>query len=225
MLENVIAPPLRPVRTKYRRAPKAWLLGSVLVLLMFGLWHASRTQVVNLGSAQQMLDRGVYSAWANGEVIVLVRHAERCDRSKHACLNDPAGITVEGSQTAAGVGDGIRQLGLGTADILSSPEVRTRQTASFIVGKAVETQDWLARCDGAFADAALAHKRDGRNLILITHSGCIDQLERQLDVPGGERNSGYASALFVAKGLDGNARLLGQLNAKQWRNLVSSTGQ
>jgi phosphohistidine phosphatase SixA len=223
MLENVIDTPLRPARTRRRRL--TWLFGALLAVLLLGVWHFSRTQVSDLGSVQQMSEHGVYSAWAKGEVIVLVRHAERCDRSNHACLNDPTGITVDGSRAATAVGDGIRRLGLASADMLSSPEVRTRQTASLIFGKAIETQDWLMQCDGTFTDAAFAHKREARNLILVTHSGCIDQLERRLDVPGGERDSGYASALFVTKGSDGHPHILGQLNAKQWRELVSNTGK
>ncbi|AXM94583.1 lipopolysaccharide core heptose(II)-phosphate phosphatase PmrG [Pseudomonas plecoglossicida] len=223
MLENVINIRLRPVRVGRKRLP--WLLGVLLALLLLGLWQVSRTQVSNLGSVQQMHEHGVYSTWAKGEVMVLVRHAERCDRSNHTCLGDPSGITVDGSRAAMAVGDGIRRLGLGTADMLSSPEVRTRQTASFIFGKAIETQDWLMQCDSSFADAAFAHKRDGRNLILITHSGCIDQLQRQLDVPGGQRDSGYASALLVSKGSDGQPHILGQINAKQWRALLASTGK
>jgi len=223
MLENVIDTRLRHVRARRHRRP--WLLAGLLAVLLLGLWQASRTQVSNLGSVQQMHEHGVYGAWAKGEVMVLIRHAERCDRSNHACLADPSGITVDGSHAAMAVGDGIRRLGLGTADLLSSPEVRTRQTAFFIFGKAIETQDWLVQCDGTFADSAFAHKREGRNLVLVTHSGCIDELERQLDVPGGERASGYASALFVTQGSDGQPHILGQLNARQWRELVSSTGK
>ena len=224
MLENVIATHPRPVRLKGRKLPAAWLLAVVLAFTAFSLWHVLRPHVSNLGSAQLMSEHGVYSAWNSGQVIVLIRHAERCDRSNHACLGDPAGITVEGNQAATAVGEGIRRLGLAGADILSSPEVRTQQTASAVFGKAIETQDWLARCDSTFANAALAHKREGHNLVLITHSGCIDHLERQLRVAGGERVAGYASALFVSKDSNGKAHLLGQLNANQWQTLNSSTG-
>ena len=61
------------------------------------------------------------------------------------------------------------------------------------------------------------------NLVLVTHSGCIDHVERQLKVPGGERSSEYASALFVSMNSDGKARILGQLNANEWRNVVANT--
>jgi phosphohistidine phosphatase SixA len=225
MLENVIATHPRLLRLKRRKLPAIWLLAVLLAMTAFGLWHVLRTHVTNLGSAQLMSEHGVYSAWNSGKMIILIRHAERCDRSNHACLGDPAGITVDGSQAAAAVGDGIRRLGLANADILSSPEVRTQQTASAVFGKAIETQDWLARCDSTFANAALAHKREGHNLVLVTHSGCIDHLERQLRVAGGERVAGYASALFVSKDSNGKAHLLGQLNANQWQTLNSGTGK
>ena len=225
MLENVIATHPRPLRLKRRKLPTVWLLASLLAFTAFGLWHVLRTHITNLGSAQLMNEHGVYSAWNSGEVIMLIRHAERCDRSNHACLGDPAGITVDGNQAAAAVGVGIRHLHLANADILSSPEVRTQQTASAVFGKAIETQDWLARCDGTFTNAALAHKREGHNLVLVTHSGCIDHLEQQLGVTGGERVAGYASALFVSKDSNGKAHLLGQLNANQWQTLNSSTGK
>ncbi|MFJ4064306.1 histidine phosphatase family protein [Pseudomonas sp. NPDC089996] len=225
MLEHIIATRPHAPRLKRRKLPAAWLLAVLLVATASGLWHVLRTHVSNLGSAQLMSEHGVYSAWNRDEVIVLVRHAERCDRSRQACLGDPSGITVNGSHAAAAVGDGIRRLGLADADFLSSPEVRTQQTASFVFGKAIETQDWLARCDSTFANAALAHKREGHNLVLVTHSGCIDHLERQLGVADGERVAGYTSALFVSKDSNGKAHLLGQLNANQWQTLNSSTGK
>lgn len=225
MLENVIATHPRLLRLNRRKVPAIWLMAVLLAMTAFGLWHVLLTHVTNLGSSHLMSEHGVYSAWNGNNVIVLIRHAERCDRSNHACLGDPAGITVEGSQAAAAVGDGIRRLGLANADILSSPEVRTQQTASTVFGKGIETQDWLARCDSTFANAALAHKREGHNLVLVTHSGCIDHLERQLGVAGGERVAGYASALFVSKDSNGKAHLLGQLNANQWQTLNSSTGK
>lgn len=198
-------------------------LCALLALAAATRWLTS-TQVADLGSPQQMHSSGVYGEWAAGSVIVLVRHAERCDRSHAACLDDPTGITVAGSQAAVGVGAGLRQLGLDNADLLASPEVRTRQTAGFMFAKPIATQEWLAQCDRDFSQAAFAHKRAGHNLVLVTHSGCIDQLERTLGVAGGERSSSYASALFVTLGSNGKAKILGQMNATQWRKLEVGKG-
>lgn len=193
-------------------------VSALLALVAVCGWMNS-TQIADLGSVQQMRSHGVYADWDQGSVIVLVRHAERCDRSQGACLNDPAGITVAGSQVAGSVGNGLRRLGLADVDLLASPEVRTRQTAHYLFGKEIATEDWLARCNADFADAALARKRPGHNLVLVTHSGCIDQLERSLGVASDQRTPGYASALLVSLGGNGKAKVLGQMNAGQWRKL------
>ena len=180
---------------------------------------------MSLGSEQQLLDSGVYADWAKGKVIVLIRHAERCDRSDNPCLGDPSGITIEGSKAAVDVGTGLQHLGLDNSEILTSPEYRTRQTAHFIFGKEIASRDWIGECDHDFPHAALQSKRPGVTLVLVTHSGCIDHVERQLKVPGGERSSEYASALFVSMNRDGKARILGQMNANEWRKVVASAGK
>lgn len=214
-----------PNRRRNLPSARSVLIGLCLLgaLASITTWVATRTQVVDLGSDNQLDRSGVYSEWAKGAVIVLVRHAERCDRSRSPCLNDPAGITTAGSQAAEGVGDGLQTLGLGNARLLSSPEVRTRQTAHFMFGKAIATEEWVEQCDKNFTAAAVAHKRPDQNLVLVTHSGCIDQLERQLNVPGGERSSAYASALFVSVGANGKPRILGQMNAPEWQKLLANT--
>ena len=210
-----------------RRLPSlnTMVVGLCLLLALASLtaWASTRTQIVDLGSDNQMRSSGVYKEWSKGAVIVLIRHAERCDRSSNRCLDDPSGITVAGSQSATDVGHGLQQLGLKDADVLSSPQLRTRQTAHFIFGKAVSSEDWVQQCDSDFAKTALAHKSAEHNLVLVTHSGCIDHMERQLNVPGGERASDYASALFVSVAANGKPRILGQMNAGQWQKLLNST--
>lgn len=214
--------PARPRRRQRWRSP-LFLLGlcSVLALALSSLWLVRGLAIVDLGSESQMRSSGVYADWAKGEVIVLVRHAERCDRSRNPCLGDPQGITQAGSQAAAQVGDGLQRLGLDHTDILASPLVRTQQTAHFMFGKLAASEDWLQQCNKGFADTALARKAAERNLVLVTHSGCIDQLERQLNVPGGERSSAYTEALFVSVGASGKPRILGRMNAPEWRKLLA----
>lgn len=219
--QNTVLSPLK----RRRSAPvKALIIGlcSVLAVATLTAWASTRTRIVDLGSDNQMHSSGVYREWSKGAVIVLIRHAERCDRSSNVCLGDPTGITKAGSKAAAEVGAGLQQLGLDDADVLSSPEVRTQQTAHFIFGKAINSEDWLKACDEDFADAALAHKAPEHNLVLVTHSGCIDHLERQMNVPGVLRSSDYASALFVSVAANGKARILGQMNASQWQKLLNS---
>lgn len=221
----VVDHPLMPARPRRRQRwhSPLFLLGlcSVLALAISSLWLVRGLAIVDLGSESQMRSSGVYADWAKGEVIVLVRHAERCDRSRNPCLGDPQGITQAGSQAAAQVGDGLQRLGLDHTDILASPLVRTQQTAHFMFGKLAASEDWLQQCNKGFADTALARKAAERNLVLVTHSGCIDQLERQLDVPGGERSSAYTEALFVSVGASGKPRILGRMNAPEWRKLLA----
>ncbi|MDH0648318.1 histidine phosphatase family protein [Pseudomonas sp. GD03858] len=200
-------------------------IGLLLALAGAGTWLVTRTHIVNLGNEQQLSDSGLLQDWKEGAVIVMIRHAERCDSAPGPCLDDSTGITVAGSQAAQRVGLGMRQLGLADADLLSSPKLRTRQTAHFLLGQAVASEDWLESCDQQFPAEAMARKRPGHNLVLVTHNGCIDHFARQQHVPGGERESGYASALFVSVDGSGKARILGRMNEPDWQRVLASANR
>jgi phosphohistidine phosphatase SixA len=224
---NTLTHPAIRARRKRRLSRKAIgaALGLCMVVAALTAWLATRTHIVDLGNEQQLSDSGLLQDWADGAVIVMLRHAERCDSAPGPCLDDPSGITVAGSQAASRVGQGLHRLGLSNADMLSSPKLRTRQTAHFILGQAVASGDWLETCDNQFASEALAHKQPGHNLVLVTHNGCIDHFQRQQRVAGGERESGYASALFVSVDADGKARILGRLNEPDWQRVLASVGR
>ncbi|WP_313731650.1 histidine phosphatase family protein [Pseudomonas sp.] len=200
-------------------------LGLCMVVAALSTWLATRTHIVDLGNEQQLSDSGLLQDWAEGAVIVMIRHAERCDSAPGPCLDDATGITVAGSEAATRVGQGLRTLGLDNTDLISSPKLRTRQTAHFILGQAVASEDWLENCDNQFAKEALARKQPGHNLVLVTHNGCIDHFQRQQQVAAGERESGYASALFVSVNGDGKARILGRLNEPDWQRVLASAGK
>ncbi|PWB34427.1 histidine phosphatase family protein [Pseudomonas sp. SDI] len=221
--------PFLPAHPKRRCRRRVQLLMAslcaMLVLAAVTLWSIRGTPIVNLVTDSQIRSSGVYADWDKGEIILLVRHAERCDRSNNPCLDEPSGITSAGSEAAAQVGAGISRLGLEHTDVLSSTSTRTQQTAHFMFGKLAPGEAWVEQCNKGFAAHALAHKKPDRNLVLVTHSGCIDQLERQLGVPGGERSSGYAEALFVSVGSNGKPRILGKMSAPQWRKLLATVDQ
>ncbi|HCS46020.1 MAG TPA: histidine phosphatase family protein [Pseudomonas sp.] len=200
-------------------------LALIVITLVVGavvLWFSTATPVMDLGAGNNMIKSELKEKWVQGSIVALVRHAERCDRSANPCLGDAEGITVNGSNAAIAVGTGLRQLGLDKARMIASPSTRTRQTADLISGRAVTTQDWVSECDSAFKEAVLAHKSRNENLILITHSGCIDHFERQMGVRAGERSSAYTQTLFVK--VDGihDPRILGSLNAAQWKELADA---
>lgn len=196
----------------------------VLLVSVIGLvasaWFWTATPVVDLGVVNNMLKSGLYQDWARGDVVVMIRHAERCDRSANTCLGSADGITKIGSNAAVAVGSGLQRLGLENTRMLASPLTRTRQTADFIAGRAVPTQYWLSECDNGFKGAVMANKKLKENLVLITHSGCIDQFERKMGVHASDRSSEYTQAFFVQ--VDGThaPKILGSLDAAQWKNLT-----
>ncbi len=226
MLHDVIddshASRLRPIY-RWPWGAAQWVVLCLLLLLgVAAAWAQQRAATPNLGNPHHLQHSGLYTDWAKGSVIVVLRHAERCDRSSDACLNDPSGITVAGRQAATGVGLGLQHLGLGEADVWTSPEVRTRQTAQAMFGKTIATRDWLNQCDNHFAEKAFALKRSGHNLVLVSHSGCMDQLEQALKTPSSATSNSYASALFITRGNDGKTKVLGQIAASEWHTLIDA---
>ncbi|SEI19284.1 Phosphohistidine phosphatase SixA [Pseudomonas asplenii] len=198
------------------------------VLLAIGLTLATMTATgfalwprtpLNLAVQDHMHSTGVYAHWKAGDMIVLVRHAERCDRSSNPCLGPADGITQLGNHSASDVGNALQHIGMANTDVLSSPTTRTTQTARAMFGKTALTADWLLSCGPSLGQDALAHKAAHRNLVLVTHSGCIDDLEKQLGYRHPNKSE-YTSSVFVSVGADGQLSLLGTLNAEDWQSVL-----
>lgn len=156
--------------------------------------------------------------WRDGDMIVLIRHVERCDRSEAPCLAAHDGITVRASSVARQVGDELRGLGLDNADIYNSPLTRTRQTAEYMFGPTHSVaQDWLYQCKGTMLRDMLDHKQAQHNLVLVTHSECFAALMQELQLPD-DTTPDYGSALFVfADKASGAAQVLGHIDSADWR--------
>jgi phosphohistidine phosphatase SixA len=183
----------------------------------FVLWPKSPANLAHEGAQAraQLLQQ-----WSAGEIAVLVRHAERCDRSSNPCLGPADGITRVGSEAAAGVGQGLTRLGLTQTDILTSPVTRTVQTAHYMFNSDPRTQEWLATCGTTLRNDVVAHKVAHRNLVLMTHSGCIADFEKQTGFKHSAKDAEYASALFVHIDGDGQLKVLGIVNAEDWNTLL-----
>lgn len=187
----------------------------VLVLgLISGFWLIRPPAAENIAHDPASLD-ALREHWRKGDLIVLVRHAERCDRSSSPCLASPEGITARAGAAAHELGEHFRVLGLADSDILSSPKIRAEQTAASMFGQAPAQQEWLASCKGSMLNDARQHKLPHRNLILVTHSECIEDLEHSVSVKD-PATPDYASTLFVLSETDQAPRLLGYLDADQW---------
>ncbi|WP_260959788.1 lipopolysaccharide core heptose(II)-phosphate phosphatase PmrG [Pseudomonas citri] len=200
---------------RYRTA--MLVLACAPLLIALGFWCLSPAAVPDLAHGNRASDRALADGWAKGEMIVLVRHVERCDRSKATCLNDREGITDRARAVAVSVGARFEQLGLDNADIYNSPSLRTAQTAGYMFNKVSAGDDWLANCRHDLLRNALARKVPGRNLILVTHSECMQAMETALQRPTSA--FGYGASLFVSAAQPKTPRLLGFIEASDWRSV------
>lgn len=159
-------------------------------------------------------------SWAKGDVIALVRHGERCDRSTTQCLGPVDGVTVRGEAAVKVLGADFDQLGLQNAEIYSSMLTRARQTASAMFVRPVEAQDWLFNCRGTMLRDALKHKVAGQNLILVSHSECMDQLLMDMHLST-STTFGYGASLFIkTNGANSDPQMLGYIEPKDWKSIV-----
>lgn len=206
-----------PRRLLSRRRLLVALLVLTALLAYSVNWFIRPANVRDLSVGNRLAHSGLEASWARGDIIVLLRHAERCDRSTRSCMGAVNGITVHGSAVAKQLGNVFSAMGLANTDVLSSDTLRTQQTAQLVFNQPPVVQHWLFKCSGDVLGQAIAQKNPQHNLALVTHSECFDRLERQLGITATTRNP-YATALFVRAGSDGRKpRILGFMHAKNWK--------
>lgn len=191
-----------------------------IVILVTGYVWLQRSPT-NLGHSSPKDIAQLMQRWQAGEVVVLIRHAERCDRSSNPCLAPPDGITRAGSEAAAALGRGFEQMGMEQTDVLSSPITRTAQTSRYMFGHDAVAQEWLSKCGHGLRNEVLAHKQTHRNLLLVTHSGCIKDFEVETGFRYAQKSQ-YASSLFVSIDATGQLQVLGIVNTDGWPTLLNS---
>lgn len=104
-------------------------------------------------------------------VVVLFRHAERCDRSTNQCLSDKTGITVKGTQDARELGNAF-SADIPDFDLYSSNTVRTIQSATwFSAGKKLTVDKRLLQCGNEIYSAIkdLQSKAPDKNIVIFNH--------------------------------------------------------
>ena len=195
------------------------VLASALLVVPLILFLLRPAAVPDLAHGNVAGFQALLAGWAKGDMIVLVRHVERCDHSSAACLVGNDGITERSRSVAVEVGQHFEQLGLSKADIYNSPMLRTAQTAAYMFNKVGTGEDWLISCKGTMLRDALAHKVAGRNLILVTHSECMEQLEKDLKLSGS--TPGYGASLFISAETPQTPRMLGFIDASDWQSVTS----
>lgn len=169
----------------------------------------------DLAVGKRLISSGMLADWRAGNLIVVVRHAERCDRSTNPCLGPPDGLTIVGTEAATALGNAFKTLGMEQTDILSSPATRTAQTALFMFGKANLATESLGACTKTLSEQVVEQKVAGRNLILVTHSGCIADFESELGFPHAA-GAEYASSFIVSVTPNGSLKVVGIMNAQDW---------
>lgn len=173
----------------------------------------TRTTVENLDSHKKLINSRLSEHWKSGNVILLIRHEERCDRSNNPCLGPDEGITVLGGERAKETGSHLKAyFDFDDADIFTSPMTRTVQTSDLMLYKASLLSDRESICGNDIEDKLLKHKNSGRNLIVMTHNTCMKDLIRS----SGHRHSWspeYGSLLFAKTTSKNEIQIVGTLNA------------
>jgi phosphohistidine phosphatase SixA len=203
------------------RSLKLAALGMLLLATMvsgFIFWPHSP---MDLAKGRHAEKSDLYSRWAAGDVVVLIRHGERCDESDHACVGPKDGITAHGQQVATQVGAAFTQLGMLNAQVMFSPLTRTVQTSAAMFPQVGQAQDWVGDCEHGVIDRIEAHKQAGHNLVLVTHSTCIAKVEAHLGLPHALLAE-YSSALLLSQDADGKLELLGTVNPDDWEKVIAA---
>ena len=130
-------------------------------------------------------------------VVVLFRHAERCDRSDNKCLSDQTGITVKGAHNARDRGKMFRAK-IADYDLYSSDAVRTIQSATwFSADKKVTVDKNMQKCDYSIYSSieALQEKSKNKNVVIFTHNHCLSYIAK--DKRGVKFEPDYLDALVM----------------------------
>lgn len=158
--------------------------------------------------------------WERGDVVVLLRHLERCDKEDHPCLVGDDGVTSRSVTVGNVLADSFSRLGLSKTDVYNSPLTRTAQTEAIVFEDVGIDEDWLYQCKASMLSDALEHKAPGKNLVLVTHSSCISAFEQALGYDSDTPE--YGTSLFFTKSTDPNSlSVLGFLDADDWATALS----
>ena len=224
-MSSTLSHALGELNARYHALRKSARLGLfALFLLLMGVASALALHpaaIPDLAEGNHARKANLFSLWDRGDLVVLMRHAERCDHSTNPCLDQRDGITVKGRQMAQQVGLAFKNLGFNQVDVYNSPLRRTEQTSAYAFNRTSTGEDWLINCRKSMLEDVLNHKLDHRNMVLVTHSECVAALEQSLNTPA-PSSIGYGSSLIVS--IDPkthSARVLGFVDAQDWGKVLA----
>lgn len=188
---------------------------AVAALAFFVSHFLADPKPADLSKSPFALTSNMLAEWRDGDLIVFVRHLERCSRVDAACMEDkPTGITQRSSATGLEMRAQFAGLGLDATDIYSSPLTRTSQTSALLFAEPTANKDFLYQCKESFVQDALAKKIPGRNLVLVTHSSCMDEVNETLAYS--DIDYEYGAAIFLNVESATEHDILGFVDADDW---------
>ncbi len=200
------------------------MIGGTALLAMTQSNHLfATTQIVDCSMDTEDLQRFV-DIWHQGKGIVVVRHTEKCSAMPGLCGEYDEGITGQGILDARKVGDGIRNLGDAPSIFFHSPTIRTTETAMALTSSSQEKQ-WLVHdCKNSLADHIKQEQLAGTNLVLTTHSHCINELTNRdgdsvLNFKAGG-NENFGIAVLLSQDDQGDLVTYGCILPQQWEAIL-----
>ena len=201
-------------------------LRSILIILCFGvfagvsrlLWAESIACSDHLSDLPE-----ARSAWKNGDLVMLIRHAERCREAQHNCSPGDLGLTPAGVFESFLIASGLDTLGPAPTDFYHSPTLRTRMTSDISAHQRSSEASWLVdHCKENFAERVQQEKVAGRNLVMVTHSTCINAFEASTTDFLSRFNAGnnrfYGASLMYSYGLDDKPAPIGCILPENWQS-------
>ena len=209
-------PDVKPLLHRINNTPTklfAGLLAAALAYSASQFWTGPTP--ADLSESPFALTSNMLEEWQEGDLIVFVRHLERCSRVDAACMADePTGITQRSSTLGLEMRAQLAGLGLTATDVYSSPLTRTSQTSSLLFAEPTANEDFLYQCKKNFVQDALAKKIPGRNLVLVTHSSCLDAVNANYAYAEVDYKYGASVILNVESLTEQN--VLGFVDADDW---------
>lgn len=208
-----------PTITQYlsRKSLAALLFAVLSVWLVSSL--NSDPKPADLSESPFQLTKTLIDEWQDGDLIVFIRHLERCSRVDAECLAGETGITKRSVAVGLDIAEHVNELGLSNSDIYSSPLLRTQQTSDVIFAKGIANKDFLYQCEDDFFQQALNTKQAGRNLVLVTHSSCLDELTEHFQ--HAEVDFDYGTTVVVNVEDLQIQQVLGFIDSNDWEKTLS----
>ena len=138
----------------------------IVSAVMFFSSEFKKTDTILKDEEEKVFD--LVAQWSQGNIVAMIRHTERCDKSGNECFDGEDGITVPGVKMAVRLGNDFKSLfNLDNTKIFNSPVKRTSQTAKIMFGDSSVDKQWLINaCKGDLLKNIFDYKEDGKNIRL-----------------------------------------------------------